>query len=200
MEIDSPAAVHEYGEPNAILDSAGKFSVVLRYPRTGIFAADEAIYKWASELYNSVKEDAAAAGKPNEPSEADLDVVYNAFMVKENYVGIEEIGYLSGPFLAHPSDIVKTFNIDIEGKKLLTVGEILNNDAGRILNLLKGKIAERHPDTKDTLGDVDETWLAYSVIKPSGIDVLLPRGEYLPSYLSLQRFTLTWGELGEIGI
>jgi hypothetical protein len=199
-EIDSQAAVHEYGEPNAILDSDGKFSVVLRYPRTGISAADEAIYKWASGLYSSAKEEAAEAGKPNEPAEAELDVAYSAFKVKESYVGIEEIGYFSGSFLAHPADIVRTFNIDVEGKKLLTVDEILDHDAGKTLDLLKKKIAERHPDMKDTLDDVDETWLAYPVIKPSGIDVLLPRGEYLPSYLGLQRFTLTWGELGEIGI
>jgi hypothetical protein len=200
-KTDPLAVVREYGEPNAILDSEGKFSIVLRYPRTGIDAADKAIYEWASGLYNSTKEDAISRGKQDgldEPAETELDVVYNAFKVHENYAGIEEVGYLSGPFLAHPVDIVKTFNVDIEGKKLLTIDEILNNNAGKALDLLKKKIAERHPDLKDSLSDfdIDETWLTYSVIKPSGVDVLLSRGEYLPSYLGLQRFTLTYDEIG----
>ena len=47
-ETFGAAVVREYGEPNAILDSEGKFSSVLRYPRTGIDAVDSAIYEWAS--------------------------------------------------------------------------------------------------------------------------------------------------------
>jgi hypothetical protein len=198
VKTDSPVVVHEYGEPNAILDSDGKFSSVLRYPRTGIDAVDRAIYDWASGLYNGTKEEAVSRGTRNEPAESELDVVYSVFKVHENYAGIEEIGYLSGPFLAHPVDIVKTFNVDIAGRKLMTIDEILNDNVGKALDLLKEKIAGRYPDMKDSLSDFDigETWLAYSVIKPDGVDVLLPRGEYLPSYLGLQRFTLTYDELG----
>jgi hypothetical protein len=198
VKTGAPAVVREYGEPNAILDAEGKFSFVLRYPRTGIDAADGAIYEWASGLYNSTKDEAVSRGTRSDPAESEFDVVYSAFKVRDNYAGIEEIGYISGPFLAHPADIVKTFNIDIEGKKLLTVDEILNDNAGKALDLLKEKIAGRYPDMKDSLGDfgVDETWLTYSVIKPDGVDVLLPRGEYLPSYLGLQRFTLTYDEIG----
>lgn len=198
VKTDTPAVVREYGEPNAILDSEGKFSSVLRYPKIGIDEVDRAIYEWASALYNSAKEEAVSRGTRDEPAESELDVVYSAFKVQEHYAGIEEIGDISGPFLAHPNDIVKTFNVDIEGKKLLTVDEILNNNAGRALDLLKEKIAERYPDIKDSFSDfgIDETWLTYSVIKPCGVDVLLPRGEYLPSYLGLQRFTLTYDELG----
>jgi hypothetical protein len=193
--MDSLAVVREYGEPNAILDSIGKFSSVLRYPRTGIDAADRAIYEWASGLYNSVKKEAFALGKPNEPEESELDVAYSAFKVKDKYVGIEEIGYLSGPFLAHPADIIKTFNIDIKGKKLLTIGELPNHNVEKTLALLKEKVAERYPDNANALEDIDKTWLTYWVMKPSGVDVLLPRGEFLPSYLGLLRFTLTYGEL-----
>jgi hypothetical protein len=197
-ETDLPAVVREYGEPNAVLDTEGTFSVVLRYPRTGIDAVDRAIYEWAGGLYNRAKEDAVSGGTRNEPAEFELDVVYSAFKIHENYAGIEEIGYLSGPFLAHPSDIVKTFNVDIEGQKTLTIDEIFNGNAGKALTLLKEKIAGRYPDMKDSLGDfgIDETWLACSVIKPDGVDVLLARGEYLPSYLGLQRFTLTYDEIG----
>jgi hypothetical protein len=197
-KIGRPAVAREYGEPDAILDSDGKFSAVLRYPRTGIEAIDKAIYEWASGLYNSVKEEAVSRGGRNEPAESELNVAYGAFKVHENYAGIEEIGDLSGPFLAHPRDIVKTFNIDIEGKKTLTVGEILNGNTRRALELLKEKIAERYPDMREAFSDfeIDETWLTHSVMKPGGVDVLLPRGECLPAYLGLQRFTLTYGELG----
>jgi hypothetical protein len=192
----SRAIVHEYGEPDAILDSAGTFSSVLRYPKTGIESVDEVIYEWATGLYNDIKEEAFSKDGQKKPEEAEIEVAYSAFKVKENYAGIEEIGLLSASFLAHPADIVKTFNIDIKGKKLLTPDEIFNHNAKGALDLLRKKIAEFYPDMKDALSDIDETWLAYPVLKPDGVDVLLPRGEYLPSYLGLQRFTLTYDELG----
>jgi hypothetical protein len=187
---------HEFGEPNAILDTEGNFSTALRYPRTGIEVADRAIYEWASGVYNDVKKDVFTKNGQEKQAEVEIDVAYNAYKVKEDYAGIEETGALSASFLAHPSDIVKTFNIDIKGKKLLTTDEILNRNAKGALGLLRKKIAKLYPDMKDGLDDVDETWLAHLVLKPNGVDVLLPRGEYLPSYLGLQRFTLTYEELG----
>jgi hypothetical protein len=192
----SSAIVHEYGEPNAILDSEGMFCSVLRYPRTGIEAIDKAIYEWASVVYNSIKKEAFSGGGQKEPYETEIDVDYSTFKIKGDYAGIEEIGSLSGSFLAHPADIVKTFNVDIKGKKLLTQDEMLNHNIKGALDLLRKKIAKLYPDMKDALDEVDETWLAYLVLKPNGIDVLLPRGEYLPSVLGLQRFTLTYEELG----
>jgi hypothetical protein len=190
------AVVHEFGEPNAILDSEGNFSTVLRYPRTGIETADRAIYEWASGIYNGAKKDVFTKNDKKKQAEAEIDVAYSAYRVKEDYAGIEETGALSASFLAHPSDIVKTFNIDIKGKKLLTSDEILNHNAKGALDLLRKKIAKLYPDMKDALDDIDETWLSHLVLKPNGVDVLLPRGEYLPSYLGLQRFTLTYEELG----
>ena len=192
----SPAVVHEYGEPNAILDSAGTFSVVLRYPRTGLDAIDKAIYEWAGGVYRDAKEEVFSDDRRNNQEEADIDVEYSAFKVKDNYAGIEEIGFLSASYLAHPIDIVKTFNVDIEGKKLLTPDEIFNHNAKGVLGLLRDKIAKLYPDMKDELADIDETWLTYSVLKPGGVDVILPRGEYLPTYLGLHRFTLTYDEIG----
>jgi hypothetical protein len=191
----SPATVREYGEPNAILDSEGTFSCVLRYPRTGIETVDGAVYEWARGVYNGIKEEALPKGGQKKPEEVEIYVDYSAFKVKKDYVGIEEIGSLSASFLAHPEDVIKTFNVDVKGKKLLTSDEILNHNTKGALDLLRRKIAKTHPDMKDALDDVDETWLAYLILKPNGVDVLLPRG-YLPSYLGLQRFTLTYDEIG----
>jgi hypothetical protein len=190
------AAVREYGETDAILDADGKFTAVLRYPKTGIDAADKAIYEWASGVYDGIREEAISNGSPQKTAEAEINVNYSAFKVKGDYAGIEEIGDLSASFLAHPEDIVKTFNIDIKGQKLLTPEEILNHDVGRAVSLLRGKIAKAYPEMRGELDDVDGTWLEHLVLKPDGVDVLLPRGAYLPSDLGLQRFTLAYEEIG----
>jgi hypothetical protein len=186
----------EFGETDAILDADETFTCVLRFPKTGIAEADGAINDWARAVFNLAKNHARETSSEGSRNEVRVNVGYSALVVEGDYAGIEETGDLSGSFLAHPVDIVKTFNIDIKGKKLLTVDEILNHDADFALALLRGKIAERYPDMSGDLADADTTWLEYSVLKPNGVEVLLPRGEFLPSYLGLQRFLLTYDELG----
>ncbi|MDR0649601.1 MAG: hypothetical protein LBF92_09745 [Synergistaceae bacterium] len=186
----------EFGETDAILDAGDNFTCVLKFPKTGIAEADRAILEWAGTAHKAAKEYADGTDSSGKRNEAALDVGYSAFLVRERYAGIEETGSLSGSFLAHPVDIVKTFNMDIDAKRLLTPDEILNHDRDRALALLRGKIAKRYPDMPDILADADGTWLEHLVIKSDGVEVLLPRGEFLPSYLGLQRFLLTYRELG----
>ncbi|MDR1515689.1 MAG: hypothetical protein LBS45_08340 [Synergistaceae bacterium] len=188
--------VREFGETDAILDAGDTFICVLRFPKTGIAEADRAIYDWARTAYAVVKGHADGTDSEGRQNEAVLDVGYSAFLVKGDYAGIEETGDLSGSFLAHPIDIVRTFNIDIKGKRLLTADEILNNDRGLALALLRRKIAKRYPDMQGKLRDAGETWLEHLVIKRDGVEILLPRGEFLPSHLGLERFLLTYEELG----
>jgi hypothetical protein len=190
----TPGIAREFGETDAILDASDTFTCVLTFPKTGIAEADRAIYDWARAAYDMGKERALSVNSDGTRNEAAIKVGYSSFLVRENYAGIEETGSLNGTFLAHPADIVKTFNIDIGGKKLLTSDEILNHDSDRALALLRGKIAKRYPDMPRDL--TDATWLEHLVIKHDGVEVLLPRGEFLPSYLGLQRFLLTYDELG----
>jgi hypothetical protein len=186
----------EFGEADAILDADDNFTCVLRFPKTGIEEADSAIYNWAGAAHDAAKERAGGANSDGTRDKAAINVWYGSFLVRGAYAGIEETGALYGSFLAHPVDIVKTFNIDIEGKRLLTPDEILNHDREGALDLLCQKIAKRYPDMAGSIADADETWLEHLVIKHDGVEVLLPRGEFLPSYLGLQRFLLTYDELG----
>jgi hypothetical protein len=189
-------AVREFGEADAILDAGGTFACVLRFPKTGIAEADKAIYDWAHTVYNVAKGHADETDSTGAQNEVRVNVGYSAFLVEGDYAGIEETGDISGSYLAHPVDVVRTFNVDIKGKRLLTVGEIMNHDTDFALALLRRKIAARYPDMAGDLKGADETWLEYSVLKPDGVEVLLPRGEFLPSYLGLQRFLLSYDELG----
>ena len=186
----------EFGETDAILEAGDNFTCVLKFPKTGIAEADRAILDWASKAHAAAKDQASGTDSEGKRNEGTIYVGYNAFLVRGRYAGIEETGSLSGSFLAHPVDIVKTFNVDIDAKRLITPDEILNHDHDRALALLCGKIANRYPDMPDILADADGTWLEHLVIKSDGVEVLLPRGEFLPSYLGLQRFLLTYRELG----
>ena len=186
----------EFGKTDDILDASDNFICVLRFPKTGIPEVDRAVYDWAGTAHKTAKEQASGTDSEGKRNEGAIYVGYSAFLVRGRYAGIEETGSLSGSFLAHPADIVKTFNVDIDAKRLLTSDEILNHDPSRALVLLRGKIAKRYPDMPDILADADETWLEHLVIKHDGVEVLLPRGEFLPSYLGLQRFLLTYSELG----
>jgi hypothetical protein len=192
----TPGVVREFGETDAILDAGDTFTCILTFPKTGIAEVDRAIYDWALTAHDTGKEHADSVNSDGTRNEAAINVGYSSFLVRENYAGIEETGALNGTFLAHPEDIVKTFNVDIPGKKLLTSDEILNHNRGRALALLRQKIARRYPDMPRDLTRTDGTWLEHLVIKHDGVEVLLPRGEFLPSYLGLQRFLLTYDELG----
>ncbi|MDR1953121.1 MAG: polysaccharide deacetylase family protein [Clostridiales Family XIII bacterium] len=194
--VISDQPTYEYGDPNAIIDNNKYANCYLLYPKTDSDEIDDAIDGWAQKLYVESKETIDALREEDDSAEGELNIQYNAFLVGD-YAGVEEIGFFSHTAMAHPQDFVQTFNIDVDGNTLIRNDEILDvKQESEVLKLLRNKVLTRFPELKGTVGSIDGTWLRNIVLNHKGVDVLLERGIQLPSYIGLQKFTLTYEELG----
>ncbi|MDR1532791.1 MAG: polysaccharide deacetylase family protein [Clostridiales bacterium] len=203
LSTDEPAdeslyhTISEYGEPEAIIDNSAPLHCYLLYPKIGIPDIDNVIAEWANNIYKDAKKEMAGLLANDSKIEGEINVQYNAYLVEDRYIGLEEVGFYSHSHLAHPIDFFKTFNIDLEGKKFIANDEILDfSRQAEVLGLLEGRLLELFPDTAGQLGDMDGSWLESIVLNHTGVDILLTRGMYLPSYLGSLKVQLTYEELG----
>jgi peptidoglycan/xylan/chitin deacetylase (PgdA/CDA1 family) len=189
-------AVYEYGEQDGIIDNGTSLFSYLLFPRTGEPEIDAVIRGWAESIYNDARDGLAALRESDESVECEINVQYNSYLVKDAYVGIAESGFLSNSSLAHPEDFYKTFNIDLAQKKLLDHADIIDKDReGDVLDMLAEMILAKYPDADVSLADA--SWLEHIVLNHEGIDVLIPRGSALSTYLGPQEFSISYETLGD---
>jgi peptidoglycan/xylan/chitin deacetylase (PgdA/CDA1 family) len=188
--------VYEYGEQDGIIDNGASLFSYLLFPKTGESGIDAVIRGWAESVYADARDDLVALRESDESVECEINVQYNSYLVKDAYVGIAESGFLSNSSLAHPEDFYKTFNIDLAQKKLLDHADIIDKDReDDVLDILTGMILAKYPDADVSLADA--SWLEHIVLNHEGIDVLIPRGSALSTYLGPQEFTISYETLGD---
>ncbi|MDR1564235.1 MAG: polysaccharide deacetylase family protein [Oscillospiraceae bacterium] len=186
--------VYEYGEPETLVDNGTALHSYIIYPKTGMPDIDKVIYEWAYGKYNTTLSEASAKGQG---IEAELNAQYNSYLVKNDYAGIEEIGFYGDFQMAHPIDFIKTFNIDIQNKRLLSNDEIITKaKQADVLKLIKEKLIKQLPEGT-AVDELDASALEYMVLTHEGLDILFERGQVTASYLGLQRVSLSREELGE---
>jgi peptidoglycan/xylan/chitin deacetylase (PgdA/CDA1 family) len=189
-------AVYEYGEQDAIIDNGASLFSYLLFPKTGEPGIDAVIRGWAESVYNDARDDVAALRENDETTECEINVQYNSYLVKDAYAGIAESGFLSNSGMAHPTDFYQTFNIDLGQQKLLDNADIIAKDReGDVLDMLAGMILAKYPDAD--VSPADASWLEHIVLNHEGIDVLIPRGAALSTYLGPQEFRISYETLGD---
>ncbi|MCL2461393.1 MAG: polysaccharide deacetylase family protein [Defluviitaleaceae bacterium] len=187
----------EYGDPAVILDYGPPLMTYIRYPQMNNFA-DGVVAEWANNLYQSAKDQMAEMQKTDTSASGELNIQFDSYYVGGRYVGIVEKGMSMNSHLAHPIDVVQTFNLDLQSETVLENSDLIDPaQAGAVLTLLRGKILEQYPDASSSLSDMDETWLTNIAIGHDGLLVILDRGKYLPTYLGTLTFTLPYSELGQ---
>jgi len=186
----------EYGEPDLITDNAGPLLAYIRFPVAGN-ATDEIIAEWAYSVYQNAKDEITELRKNDPYAEGEINIQFDSYLVDDRYAGILENGIFNNSHLAHPTGIVRTFNIDTKNETLLTNIDILDySQTESILELMQAKITEEYPETADFLEDMDEEWLEHITIGHNGIIVVLERNAFLPGYLGTVKVTLPYDELG----
>lgn len=190
-------AVHEFGEAQAIINDSQDFSCFLLYPVSGHALPDQTLKGWAENLFSQIKAERVELLKKNPSLNMELNVQFNSYLVGDRFVGIEEIGFYSHTSLAHPADIVQTFNFDLNTGVQLTPEQLFPQEKrAEILALVREKLISRDPDLSEYLEqNINESWLLKPVLKAEGVSFLLERGGYLPSYLGTQKVFLTYEEL-----
>ena len=171
-------------QPASYIHMDEKIAVAIMYPETGIESLDEGVYTWVTETADEYKEIAKegirSAGTVETEdgnvieNRAELTVSYESYYVGDSMVGVKLTGTFISPALAHPVDLIKTFNADKNTGELIVIDDVLTKD---------GKSALRHMLTVQTgvqEADLDAHIFDYGVLTDSGIEVVLNRGDYLP--------------------
>jgi len=189
-------ATIEYGDPDLITDNTGPLWAYIRFPIAGS-KTDAVIAEWAQNVYLSSRDEILEMQKGDPEADGEVNVQFDSYLVDGRYAGVLENGIFMSSHLAHPTSIVRTFNIDTETGTFLGNTEILDySQLEKILSILTIGIAEGLPETVDTLGEPDEKWLEHIVIGHDGVIVVLERGVFLPSYLGAQKILLPYEQLG----
>ena len=187
----------QYGRADIIKDNNGPLFAYIRFPIANTFA-DEAISAWARGMYQNAQNEIERLRETDESAEGELNIQFDSYLAGGGFAGIVLQGMYNNTALAHPIDIIKTFNLDLENEVFLDSADILDfSQIEGILSLLAGKILEARPDIDESvLYNMDESWLEHIAIGPDGIFVVLERAATLPAYIGSLKILLPYDELG----
>lgn len=104
--------VHEFGTPMSYIHMEDGISVGVLYPDTEYRFLNKEITKWVEEITEEYIEEAES----KQGTSAELAVSYKSYLVGESTVSILLEGSYISSYMAHPIDIIKTFNADIKEK------------------------------------------------------------------------------------
>ena len=162
----------EYGSPASHIHMDDKIVVGILYPETESGVLNKAINKWIVEAVEKYTAEAQEAKDGNEAAE--LTVAYESYYADETTASVIMTGTFMAPFMAHPVDIVKTFNIDLEKNQLFSIGELFE-ESNR--NIFAQMVAEK---TGVKAENIDSNFLDNGYLTSEGTVVILERGAYLP--------------------
>lgn len=169
--IDSfETPVREFGTPASYIHMDTGIAVGVLYPETGYAFLDDEIISWIDDI---AQEYIAQASEKTEIS-AELTVAYNSFAVGESTVSIIMEGTFFASYMAHPIDIIKTFNADIKTEKFIGIKDIVAENMYKDFENAVLSVTKVSPE------DVDEHFLDNAVLTKDGIEIILSRGSYLP--------------------
>lgn len=163
--------VREYGSPASYIHMDEKMVIGILYPETEVAFLNKEINKWISGLVEEYK--AEVYNAPAQTDNAELTVYYESYRADESTVSVVMRGTYFAPYMAHPEDIVKTFNVDIETKKLFDVGELF---AGSYRERFEDMVVKKTGVAKES---VDSHFLDNGYLTRDNLVVVLERGAYL---------------------
>ena len=163
---DANNVICQYGFETVVRRSGEGFTCSVSYPVGDIEEADSYLKNWAND---TVKKYSSKQGE--------LTVHYNSFVINDVYAGVKEMGWFTNDNMAHSEDIICVVNIDLLTGSVIDIYE--GGNKSMVLELLKKDVADLLKDT-DKIAKPDESWLKYSVLSDTGLEIVLPKGEFLP--------------------
>lgn len=166
--------VHEYGEEQSHLLFSEKLVVGVYYPETGIEEMDRNIEKWVQELVAEYQTEVASYKTTEDQNASELTVSYESRLIDERLVSVKMSGFFDSRFLAHPVEIIKTFNADKETGEMLDIKDVVDEKG---CTLIYETIAESENFNEK---NADENILSNWLVTKDSFEVVLSRGEYFP--------------------
>jgi len=188
----------EYGETGCIENFEGPLYASISYPKS-IGFAEEAVNSWVYEIYNQKSEQLNKLREINPEAVGEIYLQYNAFLLNGKYAGIIINGIYNEAGMSESSDIIKTFNLDLENERFVGISEVINmDDPAKIFSLLRERILHEYPDTytySHRLYNISDAWLDNWVTGHNGIIVVLARGIFMPEFFGTLTVTLPYEDL-----
>ena len=162
----------EYGSPASHIHMDSKIVIGILYPETEVAVLNKEINRWIVE--NVEKFTREAEEFFDGVNAAELTVAYESFYADETTASVVLTGTFIAPFMAHPVDIVRTFNVDLTDKRIFGVGELFENEQRQQFISLIAQKAELDKE------DISENLLESAYLTDDEIVVVLERGRFLP--------------------
>ena len=164
--------VRDYGSPASHIHMDSKIAVGILYPETEIAQLNKEINKWIVETVE--KYTFEAHQRPETETAAELAVSYESYYAAENTASVVLTGTFMSAFMAHPEDIVKTFNVYLDKKELFEIDELFSDtDRDIFIKMVAQKAGV-------SAADVDKNMLDNGYLTEDSLVVILERGKYLP--------------------
>lgn len=182
--------VREYGSPASHIHMDEKLVIGILYPETEVAFLNKEINKWISGVVEKYKAEAYSASAQRD--NAELSVYYESYRADESTVSVVMRGTYFAPYMAHPEDIVKTFNADLQAKKLFNVGELF---AGDYRERFEDMVANKTGVAKES---VDSHFLDNGYLTRDSLVVVLERGAYLAMSEGTKTASFDYTEIADL--
>ncbi len=180
--------VQEVGTAASYVDAYENYVISIIYPETEITPLNDAIEGWIDETVATYKKDADA--EESGPEIAELSVSYDSYNINQSTVAVKLSGSYLSPSMAHPIDIVKTFNYDIKNGKVMALSDVIKDEG---LETVKNAVITKSGMKAE---DADDNLLEYFIVNKESLDIVLLRGEYLAMSEGTKVISLPYSELG----
>ena len=182
--------VREYGSPASHIHMDEKLVIGILYPETEVAFLNKEINKWISGVVEKYKAEAYSASAQRD--NAELTVYYESYRADESTVSVVMRGTYFAPYMAHPEDIVKTFNADLQAKKLFNVGELF---AGGYRERFEDMVVNKTGVAKEA---VDSHFLDNGYLTRDSLVVVLERGAYLAMSEGTKTASFDYTEIADL--
>ncbi|MBQ4650274.1 MAG: polysaccharide deacetylase family protein [Firmicutes bacterium] len=168
---ETPEGVFEYENSYIVMEE--DFVVRILYPVTGNAMLDKEIEEYVNQIADEHKQETlqteAYDGQP-----AELTAEYLAHVSEGQLASVKLTGVYNAPFMAHPYDIIKTFNGRLDGEEMMTIRDVVHEDK---LEELARMTADAASVTEEYNADeLLECW----IVTEEGLEITLERGRFGP--------------------
>ncbi len=179
--------IREFGEPTSYIDMSDDMVTGILYPLTEFNFLNTAIKAWVNDTAKFYKNETAQFQDKSEPSE--LAVAYESEQISDSYAYVKLSGVFASKSLAHPVEVLRTFNVDTKSKKILTASDIFTKSGYQDFFNEVVQTAEIDQNS------VNNKVLAYFLLKSDGIEIILLRGDYLPMSDGTKTFFFPYADI-----
>lgn len=177
-QTGAPASYSYHGE---------LFNGQITYPVLGIKGIDAQIQSFGQKTLSE-----ALLGAKTANAARALSVDYDVYALSTRYIGVAMTGEQTDADGHVINDVVFTLNADAQTGALLEFSALYDaKTLPDVLLLLHAALKAAYPQAFEANAYTpDEGWLAHTVITDKGVDVLLPRGRFLPEECGTARVSL----------